>query len=448
MDARQLSELSIERDLQTIVALPPPEASPLAAATVRESFDTAQSFFRAWLALVKGGTSLPTDRVRTVCLSCKKETELEGTALWNRTLLSLVAYHDYAARALIRSGLPKGEVLVPGLRLDDSTGLCDADFPEETPPHRWTARSLLSSYLHCLVASYFFDLLRRSPVRPPEGHLAVFESIAHSELAGMHREEWRIPDGYQKTLANRLVSSSLEYLVAIYEQGESWNKEHPVGPFSAIRLPELSLLARREPPLLRKYGVKHVERVFEQQLALIAQSLGLYVVSTRTGKRTVDLVCISSDPSVRMSFLLEAKTSAKPYALPTKDGRALLEYIGDVKSALSTLPPLRFVLLVGHGPARTVAQKLAHLEAAAAVPIRFCAAQDLAALRERILGPVPLAALTDQILAGPHVLPHGFVSAVVTSYQAAQSAHARFVEEMLSSRELPVTPLPQWAEHS
>ena len=159
-------------------------------------------------------------------------------------------------------------------------------------------------------------------------------------------------------------------------------------------------------------------------------------------------MCISSDPSVHMSFLLEAKTSAKPYALPAKDGRALLEYVADARRALSTLPPLRFVLLLGHGPARTVEGKLARLEAAANVPMRFCAAQDLADLRESILGPAPLHALTDEILAGPHVLPRGFVSTVVRSHDAARTAHTAFVEEMLSLRDVQAATAPPSRERS
>ena len=113
-----------------------------------------------------------------------------------------------------------------------------------------------------------------------------------------------------------------------------------------------------------------------------------------------------------------------------------MEYIDDVRRVLSTLPPLRFVLIVGNEPATTLEGKLARLEAAARVPIRFCTAQDLADLRESILGPLPLATFTDQLLVGPHVLPPGFVGNVVRTWREAQAAHENFVSQMMATREI------------
>lgn len=147
--------------------------------------------------------------------------------------------------------------------------------------------------------------------------------------------------------------------------------EHNIGPFSAIRLQELSLLANRDKSVMRRYGKKNVERVFETQLALVLvmQSFGLYVVSTRTGQSTVDLVCISASPEERVTFLLEAKTTKATYALPKTDFRALQYYVNTVRRSLSTLPPLSFCLIVGSKASKTLGGKLAALEAEASVPV-------------------------------------------------------------------------------
>jgi hypothetical protein len=280
-----------------------------------------------------------------------------------------------------------------------------------------------------LLASHIAEMGQSLPAGLVGG-FGKFEAIAHDVVCGLHNDERLLPEGDLKIMANRLLHSLLHYLGEVYDDAKRpWNKEHHVGPFSQIQLQELSLLARRDAAVEKKYGQKQIERVFEQQLALIVQSLGLLVVPARTGERSVDLICISSDAS-RVTFLLEAKTSAKPYTLPVKDERALLEYIEQVQTALTSLPRLDFVLIVSGEPSKTLSKKLRSLEGKSHVPIRFCRAQDLAELREMSVGPLPIEAFRDDLIGGPHVPPRGFVGPLVKKYEQLQLGHTSFVREM------------------
>jgi hypothetical protein len=239
-------------------------------------------------------------------------------------------------------------------------------------------------------------------------------------------------------LAQYLLGKILDYSAQLLDQiSPAWQIKHRSGPFSSIRLSELDLLARRDAIVGKKYGAKQIEKVFEQQLALIVQSLGLYVVSTRTGERTVDLICISADPSIQLTFLLEAKTTQRPYTLPRDDARALIEYVNEVRRALTTLPTLKFVLIVGPQASATLASKLQRLEIEAGVPIRFCTAQDLAQLRESVAGPLPLSEMVQRVQVGPWVLPPTFVEDIRTRHEQLRETHEMFVRTMLATRDLP-----------
>jgi hypothetical protein len=208
-------------------------------------------------------------------------------------------------------------------------------------------------------------------------------------------------------------------------------------PFSSIDLFELQGLASRQPALASKYGAGGVEKQFEQQLALLMQSLGFYVVRARTGRRQVDLVCISSDPNEQYTILLEAKSTRKPYALPVSDQRALSDYTDDVRRGLVTLPPLRFVLVAAPRAASTVESKLNVLEGEVGVPIRFITAKQLASLRDLLPGPAPAASFRDLALrSDTRVLADDYPTAVAGAYAASQQAHVRFVEALLADRAL------------
>ena len=233
------------------------------------------------------------------------------------------------------------------------------------------------------VGAYFIGPFRRF------GHsnfpLAPFEENAHTHLEALQelRKESRNID-YRNTVS-QLSVGIIRILSAAYAlPTTSWNAEHKLGPFSLIRLPELSLLARRDPVIVGKYGSKQIESIFEQQLSLILQSFGFIVVRTRRGDRTVDLVCISADPRQRMTILVEAKTTKGAYSLPTDDERALLEYVRDVRENLTTMPPLAFVLIVAPKATSRIETELTSIEAKTGTPVRLISASDFAQLRESI----------------------------------------------------------------
>lgn len=84
------------------------------------------------------------------------------------------------------------------------------------------------------------------------------------------------------------------------------------GPFSHLRIQEFPELAKRTPTAKSRYGESRIEALFEDQLALLVQSLGFLVVRARRATRRVDLVCLTADTTERYTALIEAKTRAGP----------------------------------------------------------------------------------------------------------------------------------------
>jgi hypothetical protein len=179
------------------------------------------------------------------------------------------------------------------------------------------------------------------------------------------------------------------------------------------------------------YGPKIVEKAFEAQLALLMQSLGFYVIKTRTGERTVDLVCISGDPTAPFTMMLEAKTTKAAYTLPTKDERALIEYVSTVQESLTTSPKLGLVLIVGSAASKTLGSRLRRVETTSGVAVRFCRAQELASLRESILGPLPLVLLKKELLSAPNIVPASFVKDIVHNLNERYAAQEALVRTFL-----------------
>jgi hypothetical protein len=429
MDLSQFQDLSKPESIAKLISLPPPQDLH-GKARKAELFKLAELFSRHWLALVEKKIVLP-----TAITLADASLKIGGEELWNRVLLVLAAYYDFAVRRLTPM-VGSGDQLIPGLNLPRITQLLDcvkAFDATNTPPYHLTAILLTCAYFNSFQSAYFLSTFKKTPLPLPL--IQPFESEAHDNLCRLINHLIS-SDGLQRTLLSRLVRTTASFLAEIYQNTkEGWNNEHRIGPFSSIKLSELSLLAKRDHVLLKKYGAKSVEKLFEHQLALITQSFGFYVIRTRTGKRTVDLVCISGNPS--MTFLLEAKTTNGPYSLPTKDSRALIEYTNEVRSILATLPQLRFVLIIGPQASKTLHRKLIQLEAQAGIPIRFCTAQQIADLREMIPGPLPISSFVDRILTAPHVLTDESFNEVVKNYHGMQQIHSQFVDGLISYQQLP-----------
>jgi hypothetical protein len=472
MTASELSRLvalDISKTKEAFLNLPLPEESPLMGATSKTLHRAANNFYQSWIYLVsdkklylQGEATVPST-----------EETLSGKDLWWRLFFVVGAYYDFSIRLLLRGkqtvhplpglGLAKADEWVGKLNKDieavrrEFILLAEGNIPEEEAERLRTKllslykassleeagdailwdmdRSLAAffagTYTTAVTTAVFAELLRRTNI--PLELIEDMDGISHRTAAVVFAGP--ISSGtwppQVRELSRRLVTTIFEQWVRIYDRPDS-DKSYRIGPFSSIRLTELAPLANRDARMSKKYGSKRIEKVFEQQLALIVQSFGLYVVSTRTGQRTVDLICISADPTARFTFLLEAKTSGRPYALPRDDARALLEYIREVRAGLTTLPPLHFVLMIGPSPSATLEKKLQGLEAEAGLPIRYCSAHELAQLREVVAGPLPLNDFTDYLLLASRVVPAGFAQTMRSRVDELRSSHEALVRTMLA----------------
>ncbi|HEY4451787.1 MAG TPA: hypothetical protein VGN13_09360 [Solirubrobacteraceae bacterium] len=204
------------------------------------------------------------------------------------------------------------------------------------------------------------------------------------------------------------------------------------GPFSHLRLVEFVELARRTAAVQARSGAKNIETMYEDQLALLAQSFGFQVVRAKRATRRVDLLCLVEDRVHPYTALIEAKSSGRPYSFPTDDQRALAEYVDDVRSSLGTLPPVALVLIVGSKAASTLEAKLRDVEAKLGIPLRFIDAATLARLRDRLPGPVPPAPFREGLVRSENpVLSAAFVDTVVEAFETSHSAHVSFVQALM-----------------
>jgi hypothetical protein len=193
-------------------------------------------------------------------------------------------------------------------------------------------------------------------------------------------------------------------------------------------------LSQRTTDAVDEYGAKHVEDVFEVQLALLFQSLGFLVVRTRRRWRSIDLICVSHGVPDPVTILVDAKTSSHPYRLPADDERAISEYVATLRSSLQGVPALRAVLLVGGLPGKALDPKLRALEAQISLPVRYCTAGDLALLRERTKGLLRPTELIKCVLAGTHVVESSQLSALATSAAGVLTAFREFVSLSVGAR--------------
>ena len=199
-------------------------------------------------------------------------------------------------------------------------------------------------------------------------------------------------------------------------------------------LDSLPALASRTEEATRTFGLKQIETLFAQQLALMAQALGFLVVPAKVGERQGDVICISNHPYTRGVFLLEAKTSRKPYALPVDDQRALHEYVKTLRATTYHLGDLQFVLLVGPVAAVRLEARLKALEATCRVPVRYCPIEHLVRFRAGWVGPVDAGRFIGAILRGDHILSSRTFVDLDAELRAEASALDAFVRTALIGR--------------
>jgi hypothetical protein len=439
LTARALSKLTLPDGAEDFLSLPPPEQSALAAARAPTLHAAAEAFVRSWEALLAcypPPFALPT---AFRCPTCGALHELDEQSSWNQLFLTIGAYYDFAVGRLLCEAAPGRPVAIPYPSLRVICPVMAQATSDDAPAFFISAALLGGHYITCLIASDMVPVLTHTAI--PRGRVRIgdpvarLEAVAHDTFAYLLADTRKSPTPEQRALAARMTSTLAKYLAHCY-RGMADIRPHACeyGSFSDLRPAELPLLAEREPTAVRRYGAKRVERALEQQLAMIFQSLGFYVVPARRGERTVDLVCISGDQANRFTFLLDAKSSRRPYTLPVSDERALAEYIRELPKAIPSISPPRFVIVVGGTPGRTLGRRLSRLQSATGVPVRFLAAREIARLRELAPSLLPMSIFCDHVLEGPTVLPDGFGRMLAEKYGAAQAAHSAFAKTMLSLR--------------
>jgi hypothetical protein len=98
---------------------------------------------------------------------------------------------------------------------------------------------------------------------------------------------------------------------------------------------------------------------------------------------------------------------------------------------------------VAHAASAGLGRKLRSLESSTGVSVRFLAAQELANLREAVVGPAPLAPLLDGLLAAPAIVQKGFAAEVARDYRRRQGAHTVLVQALMPGRPVALA-TPSW----
>ncbi len=187
------------------------------------------------------------------------------------------------------------------------------------------------------------------------------------------------------------LSSTARHYARVGEERERTRLQATAN--SVLQAHELPLLASRASHMLEKYGSKEVELRFERQLSLALQTYGFRTVPAPKGTRRGDIICLT-DRTSPVAVLVEAKTSARPYRLPVKDERALIEYAQRLKASSWFNYPLRLICIVGPNPDKNLAERLNRLEAVTQVATRYCSATALVGLLTR----PPVGVTTEDIV--------------------------------------------------
>lgn len=431
MELQQLASLSAETDISEFYKLPPPDVKLIEQADKEILHHLVQTFSGQWVSVVMRKLELSNEKLPVV--GDKSETESDETVK-DRTLLNLGLYYDFAVRRLLTLNRQTSDLrAIAGIHDNTFFVLAGHKHPEDaTIEERWAFDFTFSYFMGLRTSSLLAEI--RKIDKLPEEPFQTIEYMPQRAIKAMVELMAQAPSRSNYLLAFQLLKTSVQYLDEIYL--EKWNKAktaHKTGIFSRMRLNELSLIAKRDFSMAEKYGVHHLEKLFESQISLIFQSFGYYVTSAQIGERIVDLICISATFDAKKSFWIDAKSSSDPYSLPTKDERAIIDYVNNFRSqsSFSIVPPLEFILIIGGEPSRTLSQKLQNLETRIKIPIRFCTASDIAQLREKILGPIPFLVLEKYVVKAPSIMPENWCNEIVNWIESKNKRYASFVKEEL-----------------
>jgi hypothetical protein len=391
--------------------------------TPEECFVAAEQLYGYWLAILSRDVDL-----------MKDSSSDQGIDQFWREGSFIVACHFVAA-------LEKAEkiILTPGAKppsrwfpflsygingKGDSRGaLCTAEYGFDAA----IERRLLSEYLSGIWDSHFMTVvgsavLGMAPQGWDEFVYWSFQSIGEVALASGKLEHLKLASLLTRMLAARSKD-------AVHERDQ---RDFEIrATINSLITEELHDLACRTEKVISRYGEDEVEARFERQLSLLMQSFGFLVISAKRGQRQVDLICIAPGaPGEAFTFLLEAKSTAANYALPTRDARAIQEYVSSVRSVLKTLPPLRLILIVSGNHTKTIDKKITELEASCGIPVRFCGASVLQSLRRQLPGPLDLSQFLKTCTNANKVLNWQNAAHLIQTDAAVRNAHAEFVQKL------------------
>lgn len=431
MNIETLIKLDItSKNILELFNAPPPESSFLKLDDPKKNIDACNNLFSF---IVQSVLSEQITYSENYIYSCKHGNSISISKEDAPFFLFFVAssYLDHILHTVVTSDF-KEELLPECFKIKSLKDTIPNIIESSKLPFSYNATILLHHYCMAMSTLYFTKLFSTTVNEIPP--TKTMQAIFHRALADFQRSTVLCKNEYEKLAGNRLLHSVLELAATVYDDIAEWQSPHKPSIFSAINIKDLSGLSSRSPVLLKKYGERNVDKLFERQLSLIFQSLGFYVIPSKIGENTVDLICISSDPLNKFTFLVEAKSSKSPYSLPKKDSRAVIDYISNIKQALQSLPNLSFVLFIGQKPSKTIANKLKHLESTTAMPIRYASAEDLANFRESIPGPVSFKVFHDILLTSGSLLNGSTFSNIAACMNAEQEAHNAFVGAMLAAR--------------
>jgi hypothetical protein len=359
---------------------------------------------------------------------CNKHINIEGDDLWCLAVNKVSSYFDYAIHKYLSNAekgaklpFPETKTLIPITNLLENGERSNIN----------DIRAFSWNYFCCFKNIYALKLIRSMPMYM-DGFYALDRGV-HWTLEYLTHNALMAKPGYSKQFSDTLYMSIMKYLTRTYSDPPVWGKETGPGPFSLINTKELVKIAKREESVKRLYGESKLADIFERQLSLIAQSLGLYVIKGRKGRSSIDLFCISNNLTKNFTFLLEAKTSKNKYNLPAKDGRALVEYVAEAREILRNLPELSFILIVGPTPAKTIEKKICEVESKILLPVRYCEVEHIAKLRERIPGSLPSKPFKEIVLSAPHIIDKDCIDAIISSYYKEQESYTIFINSLYDS---------------
>lgn len=406
----ELMALELPRDGERLGALPAPEQSRLAAASMKTKLKAAEHFGGLWRQLAL-------------------ET-FEGADWFWAALRGVGSYFSYGIYDLaVEAGSKQALEVLQRIGGDEDGGL--APDSVEGDIQRIQAEDLLSSFASCASSLLFAAKVDEIGLQPGNLPPALDADLNALEALSSFHAGCTELDGEPLELAQTLLARAMDFRrEAVHSRSEERGKLLQK-PAALVDFGELVLLSKRDGLIAKKHGVKGIEKAFEERLGAIFKTLGFVPVPARPGKAVVDILCVSPEPQL-FSFLVEAKTSKAPYKLPKDDYRAIRDYARDFPLRVPNLKPFEFILVVGPSYAETLPERLQELQAEIRLPVRFASADLIALLQQEVAGPVEAAAFRDAVVRSEDpILDERLVDQVKAESQRYGTALSKFVYELM-----------------